>query len=245
MEFQSLTPASEAIESLKSMVLQMKEGTKLASERALVKELGVSRTTLRNALEYLVKEGKIEEDSDGTFSTIRKHKINLLDMSSMSDELKSEFHQLKIEMISNRVLEPSENVAGYLGLSDNEKIVELTRKRLLDDIPVTFEIAHLDYQKFPALLGIDFNNRSLYKTLKELYKVVPAYGHETVSSTNASGNVAEVLNVSEGTPLYLISSFSYDNHDEIIEFTHQYLVGQRVQYQIKVNNIFDYRNDLE
>ncbi|OCF98153.1 hypothetical protein A9G07_02725 [Gilliamella sp. wkB72] len=99
---------------------------------------------------------------------------------------------------------------------------------------------YLPSEKFTDLEKQDLNNISLYEYLKEHYHFTPSHGREEITYEAATEDKAEYLAIAEGTPIYKVSSYSYDNNFQPFEYTEQYLIGNRFRYHLSAKNIFNY-----
>ncbi|OCF93994.1 hypothetical protein A9G17_06825 [Gilliamella sp. wkB7] len=101
-------------------------------------------------------------------------------------------------------------------------------------------MTYLSSPKFNDLDKIDLNGISLYEFLKEHYHLTPSHGREEITYEAATDDKAKYLQVTRGTPIYKVSSYSFDNNFQPLEHTDQYLVGNRFRYHLSAKNIFNY-----
>ncbi|OCG38326.1 hypothetical protein A9G39_04675 [Gilliamella sp. Imp1-6] len=102
-------------------------------------------------------------------------------------------------------------------------------------------MSYLSSEKFKDLEKQDLNNISLYKFLKEHYHFTPSHGREEITYEAATEDRAQYLAVKEGTPIYKVSSYSYDDDFQPFEHSDQYLIGNRFRYHLSAKNIFNYK----
>lgn len=246
MEYKDLTPATLSEEQLRSLIQQKIASNEndLPSERLLEAEIGVSRTTLRRSLSVLEKEGLIKKSERKGITINSKIMIDMLAMNSMSDQLKKGAKEQMITVLKQtETVEQDQAIKQFLQLQSGEKVFKLTRKRSVNQAPSLYEISYLKAEHFPDIAKIDFTNQSLYKLLKEKYHVYPTYGREEIRFVPANQEQAEILEVPLNTPLFEVVSKAFDQNDQPIEYSKQYLISNQVAYKIKAQNIFDYRED--
>jgi GntR family transcriptional regulator len=209
------------------------------TERALAEHFGVSRTTIRNALNDLAMEGYLFE----TGKDLGNHKIfeiNMLKMSSFSEEVKKGGDvQVNIKVLSNKIINMPTELSSFFG--SYEKVIRIIRQRILNKMPLSYEVTYLSSNKFKGLEKINLNNVSLYQFLKDHYSFIPSHGREEIAYESATEDMAKYLEVIEGTPIYKVSSNNFDVNFQPVEHTEQYLVGHRFKYHLSVKNIFNYR----
>lgn len=244
MEYKDITATNFSLEQLRSELQILKNGDSLPSERALVASFGVSRTSLRNALKILRNEGQISSQERQGMLINKKVSINMLGMNSMSTQLVTSSNRaIHIKFIESSVVGASKELANFFKVSESTPLIKITRSRLIDKHPSTFETAYLLKNRFPNLLGVNFTDRSLYTALKNLYGLSPSYGHEKIGYTSANKTLASLLEISQGKPLYKVSSYTYSSQDDPIEYTLQYLVSDYFKYTLYAKNVLDYQED--
>ncbi|WP_131798799.1 GntR family transcriptional regulator [Gilliamella apicola] len=212
--------------------------SKKLTERALAEHFGVSRTTIRNALNDLAMEGYVFQND----TNVEPHKIfeiNMLKMSSFSEEVKKEDDiELNIKVLTNQIINMPAELRSFFG--SNEKLIRIVRQRILNKTPLSYEVTYLPSNRFKGLEQVDLNNVSLYQFLKENYPFKPSHGREEITYESATEDKAKYLEVIEGTPIYKVSSNSFDINFQPFEHTEQYLSGKRFKYHLSAKNIFNY-----
>ncbi|OCG03710.1 hypothetical protein A9G15_05240 [Gilliamella apis] len=111
---------------------------------------------------------------------------------------------------------------------------------MLNKTPLSYEVTYLPSNRFKGLEQVDLNNVSLYQFLKENYPFKPSHGREEITYESATEDKAKYLEVIEGTPIYKVSSNSFDINFQPFEHTEQYLAGKRFKYHLSAKNIFNY-----
>jgi GntR family transcriptional regulator len=166
--------------------------------------------------------------------------INMLKMSSFSEEVKKGGDvQVNIKVLSNKIINMPTELSSFFG--SYEKVIRIIRQRILNKMPLSYEVTYLSSNKFKGLEKINLNNVSLYQFLKDHYSFIPSHGREEIAYESATEDMAKYLEVIEGTPIYKVSSNNFDVNFQPVEHTEQYLVGHRFKYHLSVKNIFNYR----
>ncbi|WP_088810634.1 MULTISPECIES: GntR family transcriptional regulator [Listeria] len=242
MEYKDISPAIQSEEQLRFLVQEKTASGEIdmPSERALETELGVSRTTLRRTLDTLEKEAIVQKRNRKGMVINTKQTINILKMNSMSSQLPGE--QI-ITVVSNEVANGVPEVNQFLGLDLNQPVFKLIRLREVSGRPFSFEISYVDIRRFAGIAAIDFNNRSLYHVLEKEFKTRPTYGREELRFVSADEELSDSLKVPLETPLFEVVSKAFDQNDEPVEYSKQYLIGNQIKYKINAKHIFDYLED--
>lgn len=236
MEYRDIASKTYVEEQIRANPTVIKEKS---TERSLAEYFGVSRTTVRKALNDLAMEGYLFQN-DKNLERQKVFEINMLTMSSFSEEVKKEDDvQIKIKVISNQIIKMPAELRTFF--SSNQQLIRIIRQRLLGESPLSYEITYLSSEKFKGLEKVDLNDISLYQFLKDHYQFMPSHGREEIAYEAAIEDKAKYLQVTEGTPIYKVSSYSFDVNFQPFEHTDQYLVGNRFRYHLSAKNIFNYR----
>src|SRR5215208_4539676 len=168
---QRITKQSQTRDSVIELIEQLGVGSAIPSERQLSSDLGVSRLTVRAALDDLVRDGYlVRRRGSGTF--VREPKIaQELTMTSFSEDM-----QQRGMRPGSRTLSLETTLAGaYLGrclhVSPSERIVVAKRLRLADEETMAIETLHVPEALVPGLTRADFDQTSFYELLTERYGI--------------------------------------------------------------------------
>ncbi len=181
---------------------RLKPGDKLPSESQLQKEYGMSRVTVRNAMEELTVEGYIiKVQGKGSF-VAQSDMLRLpIGVTSFTEDAKMQGVELTSVVIKCEVEDiKSELDRQFFGDKTGGKVLVLKRVRSANGVPVTIEENHLS----PKLNDMKEEEltESLYDILINKYHMVPANkGRRSVKIIFADEEIAELLDISRGTPV--------------------------------------------
>jgi GntR family transcriptional regulator len=177
-------------------------GEKLPSEPSLAASHGLSRVTIRRALDGLSREGLItRQPGSGTFvMQPGSPKPVVADLSNMLAHLVAMGRATRVKLLSFAYVAPPAAVATALHLDGNERTQHCLRVRYMDEAPFSFLSTYV-----PERIGVTYSESDLVATplleLLERSGVAAAKAHQTISATLASPDVAEALDVEIGSPL--------------------------------------------
>ena len=221
----------------KKIKTEMKPNDRLPSERQLLKEYGVSRNTIRLALNDLEERGVIYRlHGKGTFvSTIYLDQTNLGSMYSFSEQMSEAGHKPTTQNRTLELVTPKEDVANQLNLKAGEKAYKLVRLRLADGVPLMYGETYLPEKIFPNLKMSDLKE-NLYTVMKQKYNEQSILAFEDVQAVNLDEKDSKVLGVKPGDASLKIFRRAINDKNVPIEFTISLARGDRFIYRSRQYN---------
>ncbi|AYW46102.1 GntR family transcriptional regulator [Tetragenococcus koreensis] len=213
---------------------------KLPSERELEKKYGISRITVRLALQELETEGYIyRQHGKGTFvSDLSKSAADLAGAYSFTEQMKKLGRNPETIVLSFKQIEATKKVARALNVPLGESIFELKRLRSADKEPLMVETSFLPVKPFLSLTKEQMENKPLYDIFSEDFGQKIRLADEEFYASIASNEDAEILKVAIGAPVLHLVRTTYNMKNEVIEYTLS--VARADQFHYKIRHV---RND--
>ncbi|MFE9611682.1 GntR family transcriptional regulator [Streptomyces sp. NPDC006012] len=221
---------------IKQQVLEitdaLKPGSRMPAERLLALRLDTSRTTVRQALQELVGEGRLDRiQGKGTFVARPKLYRTLL-LTSHTEDMHAQGLQPASRVLDIRHVEADGKLSGLLGITTGESVLRIERLRLANGEPMAIETTHLSARRFPELHGSLARYRSLYTALAEVYGVRLAEAEEVIETSLATPREAALLATEVGLPMLLLSRHSRDAHGTPVEWVRSVYRGSRYKFTV-------------
>jgi DNA-binding GntR family transcriptional regulator len=179
-----------------------KNGDLLPSENALCSQYGTTRQTVRQALDALLHEGMIRKhQGKGSIVTGPPKGIGILSISGTTSALG--MHNLKTRILSKPAVIPWPEDFMF-PLSEEMKMsgcIFLERLRLVDDIPVFYDINYLPNINLPRFCNRKFENKSLFDILRRAYRIEVTSGEQRIRAIRADDTIRRFLDVPLGHPV--------------------------------------------
>ncbi len=200
-------------------------GTRIPPEHELEVNYGVSRVTVRRALQELTGEGLLErKQGKGTFVAVPK--------ASIPERTFRGFHEICREAgikPGTKVLRVMETVADEedredLQLTGEAHVIETRRLMLADRVPVMIEENHFS-MAYAWLEKADLNG-SIYRLLQD-YGVQGEKAVYDISQIPADAEEAKLLGTDEGALLLLVREVVYDQKGRPLHNSRQMIRGDR------------------
>lgn len=205
--------ASAVLEAL--AVTHVSGGEALPSERRLSAGLGISRVTVRRALELLAREGRLRRQQGAQTRVAERVQKALSTVTGFSEELQARGNQPGHRWISRQTVLPAALEAMALGISAQDPVVRLVRIRTADGRPLAIERATVPQSILPSGEMVE---ASLYATLRAL-GAEPVRGAQRIRAGLMSPVEAELLEAEPGGALLIIERRCYLADGRAVEFT--------------------------
>jgi len=161
-----------------------KPGEQIPTEAELGAEHDVSRITVREALNRLVKEGwLVRRQGKGTYVAHQKLLRNVAKVYSFSTDMRRMGLEPRSQVISVTVEEADESLAERLLLPPaNHRVTRIKRVRIANEVPILVETATVPEYLCQGLTDKPLEEDSLYRIFAEDYQLVPHHAEETYES---------------------------------------------------------------
>ena len=222
-----MTKQRETRERVLDLVETLNVGDAIPSERQLAGDLGVSRLTVRAALDELVREGYLmRRRGAGTF--VAEPKVQkAMTISSFSEDMRQRGLTPASRTLELHVVPAGARLGRILHVSPAEPVVVAKRLRLADGEPMAIELLHVRESLVPGLSALDLEVDSFYDQLAQRYGIEIVGGEQTVEPTVTDEEESETLGVPLHSPALLFERVTRSPKGEIVEFTVSIYRGDR------------------
>lgn len=235
------TPVGPAAERVRRQLLDeireglLRPGERLRAERDLALHLGVSRSTVRQALAALEAAGEVRRvpgRGGGTFVRGRKVERDLSTVVGVPALLRAQGMTSGSRIISTGMVVADDETAAALELAPGDYVADVVRIRLADGVPISLEHARLPAARFPRLLDLPLGG-SLYDLLAEHYETSPGEAEERIEVAPASPDEASILATEPGEPLLSIRRTARDTDGVAFEYSHDLFRADRTAITVR------------
>jgi GntR family transcriptional regulator len=203
-------PLEEAITSGK-----VDPGRLIEDEVSMAGRLSVSRPTARRALQDLVARGLLTRRR-GVGTRVTPSQVRRpLSLTSLNDDLVKAGFEPHTEVMSYEVKLASEKEAELLGCSAGTEIIQVRRRRFIDERTLAIMMNILPATIAPTLT--ELSNGGLYSCLAKR-GVQPATAQQSVGARNATEEDARLLETEVGSALLTMQRTAYDSTGNVVEY---------------------------
>ena len=231
-------PQPKHLQLRELLVAMVVPGQAIPSERELMATYGVSRATVRKAIDGLVADGLLQRTHGlGTFA-VRPRLESRLHLASFSQDMRRRGLIPSTRLLSVSAAVPPKDAAAALGLEDGQKAWRVVRIRLADDSPVAHEDGWYPIDLLPGLDAKDIAGGSLYEILSHDYGLWVDHAEQTLWGESANAELARLLAAPLYTPLLVFRRVSSAG-GRPIEYVVSRYRGDRYQVHMELS-----RDDL-
>jgi GntR family transcriptional regulator len=209
----------------------------IPSERQLEKDFSVSRTTIRQAIDLLVRQGYLyREHGKGTFVSPQKLQKGISELTSFTEDMKRRGIVPGQKILEIGYVRPPEDVCSHLELpADYEKVFRIERLRLGDGVPMGLQTSYYLFPEGQTISRQELEEfGSMYRILQEKFHLIPSEADEIIEVALASPREAFLLQIEAGSPLLLSERTTYSQNRRVIEFVKILYRGDRYRYFAKL-----------
>ncbi|MCF6273420.1 MAG: GntR family transcriptional regulator [Rhodobacteraceae bacterium] len=204
-------------------------GSALPPERDIATMSGLSRVTVRKAIEALVKSEKIiQRRGSGSFVAARDMRVeqSLSSLTSFTEDMASRGMNVSSLWLERGLFRPTAQEIKALDLSGTDSVARIARLRSADGTPLAIERASLSPEILPNPLLV---KSSLYEVLDRTNHR-PVRALQRITAGNPGQEDAALLGVDEGQAVLIIERTSYLESGRVVEFTQSIYRGDKYDF---------------
>lgn len=200
-DYQDLPQYVRIADELRARLLPLPLGAPFDTEIALSKEFGVSRGTIRQAIDILVREGLlIRTKGRGSFRSQQLPTHSFALVRSLTSAIREIGSSSEVRDLSITVVPAPPEIADVLDLPHGAKVRRVTRVRIVNGIPFAYGISHVRTDLIPKFYKRDFTS-SLSDLIRNTLNVHIEDRRCECFASAADPVTAEALSVPVGAPV--------------------------------------------
>jgi len=209
-------------------------GDQVPSESALGAQFGVSRVTVRRALQTIEHEGLVYR-RQGLGSFVQKPPVRqgLVRLTDFAQDMRQAGMHARSEVLAVQMEPATPHIANLLGLEPGTQVQRLDRLRLGDEQPIAFDQTYLPLFYAQLLQDHDLEQQTIYAILAT-FDIDVHRGRYRIEAVNAPAHVAEHLSLPPEAAVLRIARTSFTTGDKIVYYQQRYYRSDRVAYELEV-----------
>lgn len=228
----------QVAEALESAITEgvLPPGSRLDNEVLLAEQLGLSRPTMRRAMQYLVDKGVLVRRR-GIGTTVVQPKVRRsLGLSSLYEDLAKDGQTPTTTVLDLRVEAAGDEIGPILGVSPDDEITVLIRLRYAAGAPIARMCNYLPHTIPGVREALDIHqlqNHGLYQVLRTVGVQMHA-ADQSIGARNATAAEAKLLDERRGAALLTMQRTAYDDHGRVVEHGSHLYAASRYSFALSM-----------
>lgn len=209
----------------------LKSGDRLPTEDDLMARFGVSRITVRRAIQNLVSRGLVEiQRGRGTFVASPKITQELTELSGFVEDMQAVGRKATARLIGKKIVTASEIVARELAIPKGTRAVKIERVRIGDGVPISFDETYLPLELGKKVMRNNLAVEPIFSLLERKYNIPLVEAEYKMEAVAAGPEIAAALHVEPGSPMFLIERTSYSTGAKPVDYEKLYYRGDLIRF---------------
>lgn len=210
---------------------RLKPGDQLPTEAEMASIHGVSKITIRQAIQLLANEGHVvTHQGKGTFVRAAKHQWDLSRLYSFSEDMEMRGFTPGSKVLKKEIVK---GPVKQLKLDDNNALtIKLERLRLADNEPMAIEIMRIPYEPFADIYDEITDNISVYKLMEDKIGIKPGYGTQFIEAALPDKREQKLLKIGTTEAVLRLERISFPREGAPIEHTVSIYRGDQYRFRV-------------
>jgi DNA-binding GntR family transcriptional regulator len=240
MQSQSIPLFVQVAETIKTRIFghEYSPGGSIPSAKELENEFKVSNITIRRAIEQLTRAGYIVPRR-GMRAQVAEQINDIVeieitgDFRTWVDTAIGRKLGITAEIIDRQVIVCPKPICEILALDPTEKIERIKRVRKLKENPISYYVNYGPSHLLTKLSNREIESRTFIETYQDVSKIKLKFMEQRVQATSADMDLAGILQVDFGFPLFFVQNVYYSDNEIPMVVTHMYYRSDRYVYTVK------------
>lgn len=211
---------------------ELPPGTRLSNEIAMADEFGLSRPTMRQAMQHLVDKGLLARKRGVGTQVVANRIRRQLQFTSLYEDLERERRRPATEVLSVGTVPADPAVAAALHLDEGAEVVAVQRLRLADGEPIALMHNHLP-AGLVELTAEALAGAGLYQVLRRA-GVVLGVAEQSIGARRATAAEARLLDETRGATLLTMVRTAQDASGRPVEYGSHVYRASRYAFEMTV-----------
>lgn len=218
--------------ALEQRVRAMNARDALPTERELLEEFGVSRTTVRQAIQLLIRKGLVYNvQGAGTYVSNPAVVSKTLRLTGFSEDMRQRGMEPASTILAQGTVVATSELAAKLHIGPGDPLIAIRRLRSADGVPMALETVYL-VAALVDLDHIDLTN-SLYERLRD-EGVNVTRAAQAIEAVNVDAEQARHLDQAVGAAALRVQRVSFTDRGTSFEHAETIYRGDRYSFDVVV-----------
>ncbi|MGN8835813.1 GntR family transcriptional regulator [Mitsuokella jalaludinii] len=213
-----------------------KAGEQLALEREMCEQYGVSRITIKKAVDQLVKDGLVvKRRGSGTFvKSLASEDVHDISMANQFSGFSKVFegHEIATKVVRFDIIHPTAEVAEKLNITTDDFVYDIVRLRQVDGDPVVIEYTNMPIELIPGIKR-EVLEHSIYRYIEEQLHFKIQSAHRFIRALLPTPEEEELLHIDHGTmPILEVEQIAFLDDGRAFEYSKAHHRGDKQVFRV-------------
>lgn len=209
-------------------------GTRLENETGIAKRWGLSRPTVRRAMQELVDKGLVVRKRGIGTQVVGSHAVKRqVQLTSLYDDLLEAGQEPRTDVLVHSFVEADQAVAETLGIAAGDNVLHLERLRFADGEPLALMRNWLPAEVAATFTRVQLETGGLY-ALFRAKGIHPRIASQRIGSRDASAAEGRQLGVRKGTCVLTMERTTYDDSGRAVELGRHIYRADKYSFEVMV-----------
>lgn len=191
-------------------------GARLEPEIAIGQRLGLSRPTVRRAIQELVDKGLLVRRRGIGTKVVHGQVTRQVELTSLYEDLQSSHQEPGTKVLMYEIMAASDKIAESLGVEPGSNVVYLRRQRSTGGVPVAI-MENFLAPGFADITPAQLEERGLYQILRAR-GVTIRVAKQRIGARREQHDEGELLRIDKGGPVLTMERVAYDSTGQAVEY---------------------------
>lgn len=196
---------------------RLPDGSRIENEVALAEKLGISRPTMRRALQELVGKGFLVRKAGVGTQVVSPGVRRPVELTSLYDDLAKSGRAPRTEVLAFDVMPATDDLALSLRIAPRSAVTSLRRLRFANDEPLALMTNHIPAD-VAKLNPDDLTHRGLYECIRDAGGTLPSTATELIGARLATAEECAVLGIQDGSAVLTMTRTAWSSDGRGVEF---------------------------
>lgn len=213
-----------------------KSGEQLALEREMCEHYGVSRITIKKAVDQLVKEGLVvKRRGSGTFvKSLANEDVHDISMANQFSGFSKNFagHEVTTEVVRFDIIHPEPEIAEKLNITTDDFVYDIVRLRKVDGRPLVIEYTKMPLELIPGIKR-DVLEKSIYQYIENQLHFKIQSAHRFIRALLPTEQEEKLLQIKHGTlPILEVEQIAFLDDGRAFEYSKAHHRGDEQTFRV-------------
>ena len=206
----------------------------LPLEKEMCSKYGVSRITIKKAVDELVNQGLvIKRRGSGTFvKGVDESSVQELSMAKQFSGFSESYKGSKVtsKVIKFEVINPTEEIAAKLQITTEDFIYHIIRVRYSDDDPIVIEYTYMPINLIPGIKN-EILMKSIYRYIENTLNLKIKSAHRTIRAILPNDIEQEYLKIDNNFPILEVEQVAFLDNGQPFEYSYSHHRSDKLEFR--------------